>query len=204
MADLLPRRGSAGEFGPGPGLPPDPGRQPWYKAAGIFLGAATFTVLAIGVAMLITKGQRVGVVGNTPGPAVAATVGPTAGSVLPPAAPASGPAAPDAVSGAFLGTWSGTIADASGSRSAQETVTVRASRVGSANTTAVAGTQSGCATAWTLLSATPHQLVFRGSPIGDPATDGCPSGVEQQTLTLNPDATVTLSSGGLTGVLDAA
>jgi hypothetical protein len=197
MADLLPRTTSGSRTPPGR----DP--QPWYRDAAIVLGAATFTLLVIGAAMLITGARRVGIVGNTANPPVAATTGPATGAVLPPAPPAPGPSVPDAIPAAFLGTWAGTVADANGSLSGQDAVTVRPGPLGSANTTAVDGSGSAlCRTAWTLLSATPHQLTFRSSPLGATAAGGCPAGPGQQVLTMNPDATITHTSGGLSGVLD--
>jgi hypothetical protein len=197
MADLLPRTTSGSRTPPGR----DP--QPWYRAAAIVLGAAAFTLVAIGVAMLITGARRVGIVGNTANPPVAATIGPAPGAVLPPGPPAPGPSVPDAIPGAFLGTWAGTLADANGSLSGQDAVTVRPGPLGSANTTSVDGSGTAlCREAWTLVSATSHELTFRSSPIGAPTASGCPAGREQQILAMNPDATITHTSGDMSGVLD--
>ncbi|MFC1400782.1 MULTISPECIES: hypothetical protein [Streptacidiphilus] len=187
------------------------------REGGIVIIATVFTVMAIGVAMLITRGHRVGIVGGLPGPTPAAVPSAPA-RLVPPAAPApartvAGTSA-DAVPAGFLGTWSGTLADADGSRAWEDAVTVRPGPVGGASTTALAldtaatGPQTPCPTAWTLLGADSHQLTFRSSPLpGSPA--GCPTGAAEQLLSRNPDGTVTHSSVDaatgsptLTGVLD--
>ena len=185
------------------------------RDGGIVIIATLFTVMTIGVAMLITRGQRVGIVGGLPGPTPAAVPSATA-RLLPPAPPVPARNATgslvDNVPAGFQGTWSGTLANADGSRSWEDSVTVRPGPLGDEYTTAVVldtaatGGHERCPTAWTLLTAGSHQLTFRSRPLpGSPA--GCPTATAEQTLARNTDGTVThswvdTSAGTLTGVLD--
>ncbi|WP_042406124.1 hypothetical protein [Streptacidiphilus carbonis] len=204
----------------GPAPPTAPTARSRLRDGAIVIIATVFTVMTIGVAMLITRGQRVGIVGGAPGPTPAVVPSAPARLVPPgPPAPApttAGPAgtggAADAVPAGFLGTWSGTLAASDGSRSGEDAVTVRPGRIGADSTTELrsdtgtSGAHPLCPTAWTLLSATAHQLSFSSRPLpGAPA--GCPTGTAEQTLTRNPDGTVTHTwsdpaTGTLTGVLD--
>lgn len=184
-------------------------RQPWYREAAPILIAAVFCLLVIGLAMLITKGQRVGFVGTEPD-AGTATPTPFPGGA-PPAPPKPGPAVPDAVPDAFLGSWSGTLARTGGLDAREERITVRAARIGSENTTAVAertdplGRSTICRFAWTLLSASTHQLTFRVREIGGSGPGGC-ADPPVQTLTPGPEGSITHSftapgAGSYAGVL---
>lgn len=200
------------------GLPPEAlprTARARVRDGGIIIIATLFTVMTIGVAMLITRGQRVGIVGGQPGPTPAAVPSATA-RLLPPAPPVPARNATgslvDNVPAGFEGTWSGTLANADGTRSWEDSVTVRPGPLGDAYTTGVvldtaaSGGHELCPTAWTLLTADSHQLTFRSSPLpGSPA--GCPTGTAEQTLSRNTDGTLTHSwvspsAGAVTGVLD--
>jgi hypothetical protein len=189
--------------------------QAQVRDGGIVIIATVFTVMTIGVAMLITRGQRVGVVGGLPGP-TPAVVPSASARLLPPEPPVPGRSATgslvDNIPAGFHGTWSGTLVNADGSRSWEDAVTVRPGPLGDEYTTevvldtAATGGHALCPTAWTLLSADSHQLTFRSRPLPD-SPAGCPTGAAQQILTRNTDGTVTHSwadpsAGTLTGVLD--